>query len=525
MNKIHVLDCTLRDGGYCNQWKFGKENIDKIIYSLAEANIDVIECGFITNKKICSENETKFNNISEIDLNQWNKKYDTDIVAMINYGEYEFESLPEKSNTSIQGIRVAFHKKDMFDAIKACKIVKDKGYKLFVQPMVSLNYSDVEFLNLIELVNNINPYAFYIVDSFGVMKPKDLLRLFYLVEHNLKKSIWIGFHSHNNLQLSYSNAQALCGLKTSRNIIIDSSILGMGRGAGNLNTELFLEYLNDTFNKKYCISPIINVIDDVINHFYSQSYWGYSLPNYLSAIHNIHPNYASYLDDKKTLNVEEIAEIFTNIDDSHKHEFNSQYIEEVYQKYMNKELVKVNNTSDFKKLVNENTVVLIAPGKSSYEERKKIIDTIDKEKAIVISINHNYHWFDVDFIFVSNLRRIKHIDNSLRSKCIISSNIMLDEYYLQEQYVELTNDVQLVKDNAGLMAIKLLLKYNPSKIYLAGFDGYSYNMDSNYSDKSLSFFTKTEKIDDFNEAISSVIKRYSENANIIFLTKSKYQEI
>lgn len=124
-----------------------------------------------------------------------------------------------------------------------------KGYKVFVQPMVSLNYTDEEFLSLIQLVNHIKPYAFYIVDSFGMMNKKNLIRLFYLVEHNLDESIWIGFHSHNNKQLAYSNAQCLIDTQTARNLIIDSSIFGMGRGAGNLNTELIVEYLNDNFHE------------------------------------------------------------------------------------------------------------------------------------------------------------------------------------------------------------------------------------------------------------------------------------
>ena len=72
-----------------------------------------------------------------------------------------------------------------------------------------MNYSDDEFLSLIRAVNTFEPYAFYIVDSFGMMKEKDVTRLFYMVEHNLKDTIWIGFHSHNNLQLAYSNALQL----------------------------------------------------------------------------------------------------------------------------------------------------------------------------------------------------------------------------------------------------------------------------------------------------------------------------
>lgn len=107
------------------------------------------------------------------------------------------------------------------------------------------------------------------------------------------------------MQLAYSNAQTLVGLETNRNILIDSSIYGMGRGAGNLNTELFIQYLNENSDGNYELKPLLIVIDEILNIFYQKNYWGYSLPNYISAVHNAHPNYASFLDDKKTLTVEE----------------------------------------------------------------------------------------------------------------------------------------------------------------------------------------------------------------------------
>lgn len=117
--------------------------------------------------------------------------------------------------------------------------------KNFVQVIVSLGYSDEELLNLIKKVNRIRPYAFYTVDSFGTMKNKDLIRTFY----NLEQHIYIGYHAHNNMQLAYSNAQTLAEIPTKRELIIDSSILGMGRGTGNLNTKIFVVYLNKVEEK------------------------------------------------------------------------------------------------------------------------------------------------------------------------------------------------------------------------------------------------------------------------------------
>ena len=83
----------------------------------------------------------------------------------------------------------------------------------------------------------------------------------------------------------------------------------MGRGAGNLNTELFVEYLNDNIGSTYQLKPLLTIIDEILNGFYEQNYWGYSLPNYLSAKHNAHPNYAGWLNSKKTLTIDNMNDI------------------------------------------------------------------------------------------------------------------------------------------------------------------------------------------------------------------------
>ena len=299
MNLVHVLDCTLRDGGYCNQWKFGFENTKKITKGLVDSGIDIIECGFISDKVIYDKNVTKFCTIEQIadviPKNRNNKLF----VAMMNYGEYDINNLPVNNGCSIDGIRVAFHKKDLREALKICKKINEKGYKVFVQAMVSLCYSDEEFLELIKLVNDLEPYAFYIVDSFGMMKNKDLIRLFYMVEYNLKKDIWIGFHSHNNMQLAYSNAQTLVGLETNRNILIDSSIYGMGRGAGNCFMEQMLSFLR---NPNYKLTPTLKFVEKYVAEERAKgSQWGYDVPYMLTGALNRHPRAAiAFLKDNRT---------------------------------------------------------------------------------------------------------------------------------------------------------------------------------------------------------------------------------
>lgn len=88
-----------------------------------------------------------------------------------------------------------------------------------------------------------------------------------MIERLLNSNIYIGFHLHNNKQLAMANAILLLE-NSQRNIIIDSSIYGMGSGAGLLNTELLIEYLNDNYNDEYEIIPILEIMDSVVNNVY-----------------------------------------------------------------------------------------------------------------------------------------------------------------------------------------------------------------------------------------------------------------
>ena len=521
MRRVQLLDCTLRDGGYCNDCHFGFENEKKIVNGLVESNIDVIECGFFKESIEYDSDYTRFNSLEQvgriIPQNRGGKLF----VVLADYGKFDPKKLPDYNGASVDGIRVAFHKKDISGGLEACQKVKEKGYKVFVQAMVSVAYTDEEFLELISRVNEIEPYAFYIVDSFGMMKRKDLTRLFYIVEHNLKPCIWIGFHSHNNLQLAYSNAQSLVDMQTNRKLIVDSSVYGMGRGAGNLNTELFVQYLNENADGKYKLKPLLEIIDDIINDFYQKNYWGYSLANYLSASHNAHPNYAGYLDDRKTLTVGDMNEIFEMMDEQKKYIFDRTYIEELYLRYMATGNVQEEHKDELKKQLNGKTVLLVAPGKSSFDEQEKIVDFSSKENVVTISVNFCYPEIDVNYIFLSNLRRFRELEPEKRCKCIVTSNIPADNIYLQLNYRDLLSNVQEVRDNAGLMAVKFLSMYGAKEIYLAGFDGYAHDANENYGDSRLAFVTRNAVLDAMNEGMTKVLRTYCNEIPIRFLTRPR----
>lgn len=520
MKKILILDCTLRDGGYINNFNFGEKVIRDVISSLSTANVDVIECGFLRDG-LENDNTTLFSDIRH--ANRFVPANSSSLfVAMVQLGKFDVNNLPKYSGHGIKGIRLTFHKHEIDEAIVAASIIKEKGYMLFFQPVGTTTYSDEEMIELVKKVNQLNPDVFYIVDTLGVMHSKDVLRLFELVDEGLNENIQLGFHSHNNLQLSFSNAQCLLASKINRTIYIDSSLNGMGRGAGNLCTELICSFLNDEAKSSYDINELIQLIDNYISPLKNKYLWGYSIAYYLSAINNCHPNYATFLLNKKTLTVSDISLLLSSIPKDNRELFDDGLIKELYFDYLGRfnNLVITNDTLSILRRIFENKdVLVIAPGKSSILEAEKIQSFIASNNCMVVGVNEDNKMFKLDYLFVSNKKKLKMIgSNELR--LILASNLFEEKYKNQifVDYDLLHFENSDIKDNAGLMCLKLLEYLNVKNVYLAGFDGF---LPEDFAYRFADGADNKLFVDRINKGIKNIIRTF--NSNIIFLTKSIYE--
>ena len=199
---------------------------------------------------------------------------------------------------------------------------------IFLIIALTINY---EFKKLIKTVNAINPKAFSIVDTKGTLGQNDIQGLYKLIEDELNESISLCFHSHNNLALSFLNTKKLISLCQKRELILDCSIFGMGRGAGNLHGELLMSYLNNVYGKNYNISPLFEIIEKYINPIYKKTPWKSSLPYFLSALNRCHQDYAKYLADKENLSFEFINTLLCAIPKNKKSSYDENLIKEMYQ--------------------------------------------------------------------------------------------------------------------------------------------------------------------------------------------------
>ena len=297
MGNVKLLDCTLRDGGYVNDWNFGEDAIAGIIMNLEISGVDIIELGFIRNEDENSD-RVVFNGMRSVKkllrrTKAKNRQYAV-MAEVIN--PFPLDMLDPYDDESPEIIRVIVWKRMLKEGFEYCKGIVEKGYKLCVQPARVSQYSDNEFVDMIKMFNDLDPMAVYVVDSWGTMYKDKLLHYLKLADENLKDGIGVGYHGHNNMMQAFDVAQAFCEQELERDLIIDSSVYGIGRGAGNLNTELFAKWANERMGSTYDIVPFIRIYDEYVKRIYSHSEkWGFSLPYLITAKHGANPNFAKYL--------------------------------------------------------------------------------------------------------------------------------------------------------------------------------------------------------------------------------------
>lgn len=521
MNNIKILDCTLRDGGYINDWNFSDEQIKKIITSLNNAGINIIECGYLNDKSGTKGNSTLFDSIKTTDkfLNMIGIK--AQIAVMINLGDFNINNLPKKDKGGLDVIRLAFHKNDLNLALKTAKKIILLGYRVFFQPMVTKNYKDIEFLSMIEEINKLSISSFYIVDSFGSMTLQEFQRYMILAHNNLDKEISLGYHSHNNMQLAFSNAINMCSTNLNREIIIDASIYGIGRGAGNLNTELIADFLNSSFNKEYDTLPLLEIIDEFLNSLMSKKPWGFSPAQYLSASFDCHPNYATYLINKNTNHIVGIRKVLEKLSDKNKLSFDKDLIEKLYIESI------LETKTDFKGTLNitENKKILLVASGKSVEEYQSLINIKRNDTSyIFIALNHKPS-FKCDYYFFSNQKRFDEFKNALQSnKIVITSNIFSDievGTVLNIKPLVLINNKFIT--NVAIIAINYLIQQKIKRVEIVGLDGYKLN-ESNYNYQETSVILDNSALLDENKFLGDALRLLGEKITIDLLTPSVFKK-
>ena len=286
---VKVVDCTIRDGGLVNDFRFTDEFVKKLYEANVAAGIDYMEFGYKASKDVFDESkfgEWKF--CDEASIRRIVGENDTPlkISVMADVGRTEFKrDIIDRKDSVIDLVRVATYINTIPAAIEMAEYCKNLGYETAVNIMAVSNASEKDLIDALDILGQSSVDMVYLVDSYGSLYPEQMRRLAAMyLEMGEKYNKRIGIHAHNNQQLAFANTIETLRLGVS---YLDSTISGLGRGAGNCATELLLGFLK---NPKYKLPPILKFIEQYMLPLKESGLvWGCDVPYMLSGSLNQHP--------------------------------------------------------------------------------------------------------------------------------------------------------------------------------------------------------------------------------------------
>lgn len=288
---VKVLDCTIRDGGLMNDSKFEDDFVKAVYQTCVDAGVDIMEIGYKCSKKIVSPKQFgKWKFCEEDDVrrivgdNKTSMKLS--VMADVDRVDLGGELLP-KDQSVIDLIRVATYIHQIPAALDMMKACHDKGYETTINLMAISVVHDHELDEALEILAKSEAKVIYLVDSYGSLYSEEIQTL---TQKYMKfaeaAGKQVGIHAHNNQQLAYSNTIEALILGASW---LDTTISGLGRGAGNCPTELMLGFLK---NPKFHLRPVIKCIEEQIVPMRKKITWGYDIPYMITGQRNLHPKAA-----------------------------------------------------------------------------------------------------------------------------------------------------------------------------------------------------------------------------------------
>ncbi|MBN1384693.1 MAG: aldolase catalytic domain-containing protein [Elusimicrobia bacterium] len=561
-NKVfnfEILDCTIRDGGYLNDWNFDEKMVKELYRNVSKTGVSFIEIGF---RNLAKKGLGKWCSTPEKLINDLFKGLSgIKISLMVDFGRVDLSAIPNAKDSRVKMYRVACHRDKVVEAIGLCEKIKQKGYLTSIQLMGIVGYTQKEVSDIIRPLSKSSIDYVYFADSYGSLFPRDIKRYIGFLKPTGKK---IGFHAHNGLQLAFANTLEAISNGID---IVDGTVYGMGRGAGNLPLEVLIIYLEKTLdNKKYNSMPLMDLIDRYFIELQSELKWGYSLPYMLSGIFEVHPNYAKKLVDYHEYKADDIVKVLEVIKDLNPVGFNKDIMEKVINSGFVSSVDELEDSKhdevELKNLLKKYPIkykdrhagrdfLILANGPSLKEHKKEVDKFIKKYNPVIMGANYLGGLFKPDYHAFSNKKRfINYIDQvSESSKLLLSSTFDKDfiQDYTNKKYETMvhlnrvSNCFKIKEDvitsncrTVSILLIGVAIVMGARRVFIAGMDGYKSK--ENFLSKNIHFYKESEEAENFrlliekhnwNEALLKSInifldKQGKEGLHIITPTNHKY---
>ncbi len=500
---IH-LDCTLRDGGYYNNWHFDIALINDYLKAMSDAKIDIVEIGFRSLNKSSFKGPAAYSNDEFLNLLIVPKNIK--IAVMINaselidkgsFSEKNLNNLLLKKNkkTKIDVLRIASHLHEFELICRHSNLIKNLGYILVLNLMQCSELDRKKLDNVINLLKKSNIDVFYLADSLGCIDQKKLEFLFKTIKNKIH-NLPLGFHAHDNLTLAHQNTLSSLNYGATW---IDSTIYGMGRGPGNARTELLLPELNKDNKKKFTVLNIEKLISKYFLKLKEKYNWGTNYYYYKSAQNKIHPTFIQNIETDKRYTEEDKLNILEKLSQlKNANNFSNDFLNLINT---NKIKIKKNyfsNISYLKKVFkkkNFKEILLIGAGPSINSYKKQIENFILSKKIPVCVLNAetpcdenliHYRIACHPIRIMADKKKYEKIKSTiiLPFDQINEKKVFFNKFKNKKKIVNIPLKVvdNTIKFKNGISIVPILLStayaltifstLNVKKISLIGFDGY-----------------------------------------------------
>lgn len=501
-----IIDCTLRDGGYYNAWDFHPEEGKKIIAALDRSGVSIAELGYRSMRndsycglfKYCPESM-----LAELIPSPSRLEYSFMIDAKEFAGpdaERKYDQIiPPADQSVFSWCRVAAYAGEIPGTEPLLRHLKDKGYKTALNFMGISLIGKEELGRILESVSRFSMDVFYFADSFGSLAPVEITELITLIKPFV--SAPLGFHAHANQGLEYINT--LTALENGVSYI-DSTLMGMGRGAGNLRTEqLLLGLFGKSKESRYNPYVLLDTLEYTMKPLHQKYRWGWDFEYMLSGIKDIHPTYCQELKSSHLFTSRQVSDILNTIPEEKRLKFNQGELNRAIEKTINRDNTELGEETfpPFTDFSEHPRILILARGPQFRKNLKALETWIRIHSPLVLECN--------DTGLVDEVKRYTVILNRVRFQEALQripatprriiyggkgSTDLTDtvwhfpaEIGLKEEHPETPEDRLFIPYyNVTAYVLALAERFSPREIYLAGFDGDQTETEAGRNEKRIS---------------------------------------
>lgn len=488
---LNIIDCTLRDGGYYNDWDFPRDLIVEYLQAMAAASIDYVELGFRSFDKqgfkgACAYTTDNFIRSLPIPANI-RIGVMMNAAELVNHPEGPLQAAKLQftfaSESPVTLVRFACHVHEFETMLPVCKLLKEMGYMVGINLMQVADRSEQDIENIAKLASNYDLDALYFADSMGSLDPVQTTRIVQALKRFWKGAL--GIHTHDNMGRAMANTLAAIEEGATW---VDSTVTGMGRGPGNVQTEYVVIELEPLRSVKVNLTPLLVLIKKHFKPMQIARGWGANPFYYMAGQYGIHPTYIQEMMSDPRYEETEILSVINHLKVVGGKKFSSETMEAGRQQFGGASLGSWKPAE----VIAGRDVLIVGSGPGVRAHQKAIEEFIGKFKPYVIGLNTQKTIDDdlIDIRAASQQYRLladREIYKTLPQPLVVAYSRLTDEVVESLSNVKTLNFGLVIEpnkfefnENSAVVPTSLVVAYalaiatsgRAKRIYLAGFDGF-----------------------------------------------------